>query len=52
MIRKGDIKPLSGRTNVYRLCVGDYRIIYELYHDILLIKVLDVGNRGQIYKRI
>lgn len=49
---EGDIKPLSGKTNAYRLRVGDYRIIYELYNDILLVKVLDVGNRGQIYNRI
>lgn len=49
---EGDIKSLSGRKNAYRLRVGDYRIIYEISHDILLITVLDIGNRGQIYNSI
>lgn len=49
---EGDIKSLSGRKNAYRLRVGDYRVIYEISHDILLIIVLDIGNRGQIYNSI
>lgn len=47
---KGDIKPLSGHQGVFRLRVGDYRVIYELDHDVLLITVVNIGNRGQIYK--
>ena len=27
---RGDIKPLAGKKNVFRLRIGDYRIIYEL----------------------
>lgn len=46
----GDIKALSGTDNAYRLRVGDYRVIYEVYHDILLVCVVNIGNRGQIYK--
>lgn len=49
---QGDVKALVGKSNVYRLRVGNYRIIYELDNDILLITVVDVGNRGQIYKQI
>lgn len=29
---------------------GDYRIIYELKQEEILILVTRVGNRGQIYK--
>jgi len=47
---EGDIKPLSGHQGVFRLRVGDYRVIYELDHDVLLITVVNIGNRGQIYK--
>ena len=47
---EGDVKPLSGYQGVFRLRVGDYRVIYEVHHDILLITVVNVGNRGQIYK--
>lgn len=49
---EGDIKSLSGRKNAYRLRVGDYRVIYEIDHSILLVTVLDIGNRGQIYNSI
>lgn len=49
---QGDIKALSGTKNAYRLRVGDYRVIYEIDHDVLLITVVDVGNRGQIYNRV
>lgn len=49
---QGDIKALSGTKNAYRLRVGDYRVIYEIEHYILLITVVDVGNRGQVYKRV
>lgn len=49
---EGDIKSLSGRKNAYRLRVGDYRVVYEVNHNILLVTVLDVGNRGQIYNSI
>lgn len=49
---EGDIKPLSGKQNAYRLRVGDYRVIYEVEHSILLVTVLDIGNRGQIYNSI
>lgn len=46
-----DIKKLKGYNDIYRLRVGDYRILYTVNDDELLIMVLDVGNRGQIYKR-
>ena len=46
----GDIKPLSGRTNLYRLRVGTYRVIYAIENDILTVRVLTVGNRGDVYK--
>lgn len=47
----GDVKALSGFKDVYRLRVGDYRVIYEIRNDILLITVVNIGNRGQIYNR-
>lgn len=47
----GDVKALSGFMDVYRLRVGDYRVIYEIRNDILLITVVNIGNRGQIYNR-
>ena len=44
-----DITKLVGREG-YRLRVGDYRVIYQIKHNVLLILVLDVDSRGGIYK--
>lgn len=48
---KGDIKPIQGHDEYFRLRVGDYRIIYTLDNGKLVICVVDAGNRGDIYKR-
>ena len=45
----GDIKKLKGQPS-YRLRVGDYRIIYTIEYDVLVINVIAAGNRGQIYE--
>jgi mRNA interferase RelE/StbE len=42
-------KILTGRKG-YRIRVGDYRIIYEIFDDILLIDVIDLGHRKDIYE--
>ena len=47
---EGDIKPLMGYTGIYRLRVGSYRVIYSIEHDVLTVKILDIGSRGDIYK--
>ena len=45
-----DIKKLKGYTDLLRLRVGDYRIIYTVNHSEVVVIVVDAGNRGQIYK--
>ena len=49
---KGDTKVLQGINNLCRLRVGRYRVIYTNQDDTLIIRVVDVGNRGQIYKEL
>ena len=46
----GDRKALKGTEGAFRLRVGSYRIIYEVDHGRLIIRVVDAGNRGDIYK--
>lgn len=46
----GDIKAMQGHLNTYRLRVGDYRILYTVDNDVLIIRVIEVGNRGDVYK--
>ena len=42
-------KKLKGRTG-YRIRVGNYRVIYEIFDEILLIDVIDLGHRKDIYE--
>ena len=44
-------KQLKGHRGLYRLRVGDYRIIYSVDNGKLIVRVVDAGNRGQIYNR-
>ena len=46
-----DIKRLKGST-LFRLRVGDYRIIYSRHDDVYVIRIIGIDNRGQIYKRL
>lgn len=46
----GDIKPMSGHENLYRLRIGSYRVIYTIEGDLLIVRVLTIGNRGDVYK--
>lgn len=45
-----DIKKLKGYGDLMRLRVGDYRIIYTVEHGELIVYVINIGNRGEIYK--
>jgi mRNA interferase RelE/StbE len=48
--RPAGVVKLSGSDDIYRIRVGDYRIIYEIQDVGLVVLVLKVGNRREIYK--
>jgi mRNA interferase RelE/StbE len=41
---------MSGFDNRYRFHVGDYRIVYEIRDAVLLVLILAVGDRKEIYR--
>ena len=43
---------MKGDNPFHRIRVGDYRIIYEIHGDILLIVVLKIGHRKEVYRRL
>jgi mRNA interferase RelE/StbE len=45
-----NVKKLAGYEDRYRLRVGDYRIIYEIMDEQLVILVVGVGHRREIYQ--
>lgn len=42
-------KKLTGRSG-YRIRVGTYRIIYDVFDDVLVIEIVNIGSRGEIYE--
>jgi mRNA interferase RelE/StbE len=45
-------KKLSGTDNTYRIRFGDYRIIYNVMDQVLIIEVIRVGHRKDIYRNL
>ena len=41
---------LAGEDSVYRVRVGDYRIVYEVVDERLVIYVVRVGHRRDVYR--
>lgn len=48
--RPPGVKKLHARADRYRIRVGDYRVIYAIEDDVLLVLVLEVGNRREVHR--
>ncbi|MFH9859811.1 type II toxin-antitoxin system RelE/ParE family toxin [Streptomyces sp. NPDC017202] len=46
-----DVKALQGHNARWRLRVGDYRAVYTVENGQLIVWVLAVGNRREVYRR-
>lgn len=43
-------KPLTGNlAGLWRLRIGKYRVLYKIFNDQLIIVVLEIGHRKNIY---
>ena len=38
--------------DIFRMRIGDYRAVFRIVDDELLVYVFDMGSRGDIYKRL
>ena len=47
--RPTDVKKLKGRP-AWRVRVGDYRIIYEIHDRELMVIVVTIGHRREVYR--
>jgi len=43
---------MKGNNNFHKIRAGDYRIIYEIHDDTLVILVAKIGHRKDIYKHL
>lgn len=42
---------LVGGTGEWRVRTGDHRVVYEIHDEVLLVLVLAVGHRRDVYRR-
>lgn len=45
-------KKLKDTQDLYRIRVGDYRVIYGVGGDLLLVLVVTVGHRKDVYEKL
>lgn len=48
--RPSGCKKLKGRQNQYRIRLGNYRVIYGIEDSILVVRVIKVGHRRDVYE--
>lgn len=41
----------GGLSNLWRYRIGDYRVICELRDDVLIVLVVTIGHRKNVYKK-
>ena len=42
---------MQGEDGLYRIRVGDHRIIYQIQDAVLFVLVVRIGNRREIYRQ-
>lgn len=48
--RPDEVKKLASTENAWRIRVGDYRIIYSIEDDVLVVTVVRVAHRREVYR--
>jgi mRNA interferase RelE/StbE len=43
-------RKLKGQELSYRIRVGDYRVVYEVHEEAILVFVLRIGHRKDVYR--
>jgi mRNA interferase RelE/StbE len=50
--RPAGVKQLTGSPGLWRLRVGDYRVVYPVRDSELLVLVIRVAHRGEVYQSL
>ncbi|HMJ07726.1 MAG TPA: type II toxin-antitoxin system RelE/ParE family toxin [Pyrinomonadaceae bacterium] len=45
------IKKMKGAADLYRIRLGDYRVLYELRNSRMVVLVIKIGHRSEVYRR-
>ncbi len=46
------VRKISGSNYTYRIRIGEYRIVYSVISSTLIIEIIRVGHRKDIYKKL
>ena len=49
--RPAGVVKMAGDENLWRIRIGDYRVVYEIHDDRLIVLVLRVAHRKEVYRR-
>lgn len=47
-----DITKMKGNNPFHKIRSGDYRILYEIHDDRVVILIVKIGHRKDVYKRL
>ena len=48
--RPAGVVKLAGDDNLWRIRIGDYRVVFEIHDDRLVVLVLRVAHRKDVYR--
>ena len=48
--RPDGCRKLEGFVDKYRVRVGPYRVLYSIKDDILIVEVINIGHRKDVYR--
>jgi mRNA interferase RelE/StbE len=48
--RPSGVVKLAGDENLWRIRIGNYRVVYEIHDDRLIVLVLRVAHRRDVYR--
>jgi len=48
--RPSGVVKLSGEEDLYRIRVGDYRVVYQIEDENLIVLIIKLGHRDDIYR--
>lgn len=47
-----NIKKIKGEEDLYHVRLGDYRMVYAIKDEVLLIVIIKIGHRKDIYRHL
>jgi mRNA interferase RelE/StbE len=50
--RPDNVEPIKGAKGLFRIRTGNYRIVYKILDEKLLVLVVRVNDRKDVYKRL